>query len=91
MAADPASEGEEMSQRAVERVVGRLVTDESFREAFYQDPPGALVPYVAELTRDEIDALRHVPRAALAALSARLDDRICRLSVPAVTPERQSS
>jgi hypothetical protein len=80
-----------MSQRAVERVLGRLATDEAFREVFYDDPVGALVPYAGDLTHAEIDALRQVPRAALAAFSARLDDRICRLSVPAANREGQRS
>ena len=78
-----------MSQRAVERVLGRLATDEGFRDIFYADAETALVPYAPELTPAEIDALRQVPRAALAAFSARLDDRICRLSVPAANPEGQ--
>lgn len=76
-----------MSQRAVDRVVGRLVTDEAFREAFVRDARLALLPYASELTPAELDALRHVPGVALAALSARLDDRICRLKVPAANPE----
>ena len=72
-----------MSQRAVDRVVGRLVTDEAFREAFVSDARSALLPYAIDLTREELDALRRVPGTALAALSALLDDRICRLKVPA--------
>jgi hypothetical protein len=76
-----------MSQRAVERVLGRLATDETFRAGFYDDPIGALGPDAGDLTPSEIDALRRVPRAALAAFSARLDDRICRLSVPAANAE----
>ncbi|MBM4440139.1 MAG: hypothetical protein FJ027_06945 [Candidatus Rokubacteria bacterium] len=74
-----------MSQRAVERVLGRLVTDGGFRETFFRDAGAALAAYVIDLTPGEIDALRHVPREALAALEARLDDRICRLPVPAAT------
>ena len=78
-----------MSQRAVERVLGRLVTDETFRAVFYNNPETALLPYAGDLTCGEIDALRHVPRTALAAFSARVDDRICRLSVPVAGPEGQ--
>jgi hypothetical protein len=72
-----------MSQRVVEQVLGRLVTDEAFREAFFRDPAAATLAYASELTPGEIDALRHVPRGALATLCERLDDRICRLRVPA--------
>ncbi len=79
-----------MSQRAVEQVLGRLVTDEMFREAFYRDPEPALITCTCDLTADELDALRRVPRPALAAFSARLDDRICRLTVPAATDEKGS-
>lgn len=80
-----------MSQRAVERVLGRLVTDEGFRDAFFTDAGGTLTPYVADLTPDELDALRRVPREPLMALEARLDDRICRLSVPAANHEGLNS
>jgi hypothetical protein len=80
-----------MSQRGVERVLGKLVTDEAFREQFFSDAWIAFVPYASDLTSDELDALRRVPRTALAALCARLDDRICRLNVPAGNPEQQPS
>ena len=80
-----------MSQRAVERVLGRLVTDEAFRDAFFSDQRRALVTYADDLTPEELDALRQVPRNALAALCTRLDDRICRLSVPTADPEGQRS
>jgi hypothetical protein len=74
-----------MSQRAVERVLGRLVTDAFFRRAFFRNAPDALLAHAADLTTDELDALRRVPPEALVALEARLDDRICRLCVPAAT------
>lgn len=76
-----------MSQRAVERVLGRLVTDEAFRDLFFRDTRLALIPYTEDLTPNELDALRQVPRDALAALCACLDDRICRLRLPAVNAE----
>ena len=76
-----------MSQRVVEQVLGRLVTDESFREVFFRDAEIATAPYASELTAAEIDALRQVPRSALAILCDRLDDRICRLSVPTLGGE----
>ena len=76
-----------MSQRGVERVLGRLVTDETFRSQLFQDAWIAFVPYAPDLTSEELDALRHVPRPALEALCAVLDDRICRLNLPAAHRE----
>jgi hypothetical protein len=72
-----------MSQRAVEQVVGRLVTDEGFREAFLADPRGTAARAGLDLSAKELDALTRIPRAALASLCACVDDRICRLYVPA--------
>ena len=70
-----------MSQRVVERAVGKLVTDEGFRDSFFRNPQGATLQAGLELSPEELDALSRIPRAALAALSARLDDRICRLHI----------
>lgn len=81
-----------MSQRSVERTLGRLVTDPGFREAFFRNPIEAGLRIGADLTREEIDALLRVPLAALAAFSLRLDDRICRLHIrhePMVQESRQ--
>lgn len=70
-----------MSQRVVERAVGKLVTDEGFRNSFFRDPKVASLQAGLELSAEELDALARIPRPALAALSARLDDRICRLHI----------
>jgi hypothetical protein len=68
-----------MSQAAVERVLGKLVTDESFRARFFRDP--AVVSFCAglELSRAEVAALSRLPVEAIAQFSACLDARICRL------------
>jgi hypothetical protein len=79
-----------MSQRSVERTLGRLVTDPGFREAFFRDPIGAGLRIGADLTREEIDALLRVPLAALAEFSVRLDDRICRLHICHEPMEQES-
>jgi hypothetical protein len=71
-----------MSQRAVEQVLGRLVTDEAFREAFIADPAGTAARTGFDLCPKELEALTRIPRAALASLCACVDDRICRLYVP---------
>jgi hypothetical protein len=70
-----------MSQRSVERALGKLVTDEGFRERFFRDPEPACVLAGLHLTAAERAALVRVPHAALARLATRLDDRICRLHV----------
>lgn len=71
-----------MSQQAVERALGKLVTDEGFREAFFADPVAAALQAGLALAPQELDALRRLPRSALAGLGACVDDRICRLYVP---------
>jgi hypothetical protein len=80
-----------MSQRGVERIVGKLVTDQGFCEDFFRDPLGASLGIGADLTREETDALLRIPRADLAYLYTRLDDRICKLHITreTVAPERR--
>lgn len=71
-----------MSQRAVEHALGKLVTDEGFREAFFADPRETARRTGLDLTAKELDALDRIPRQALDVLGACVDDRICRLHVP---------
>lgn len=79
-----------MSQRDVERALGKLVTDEGFREDFFGNPNPAVLHAGLDLSREELDALSKISRAALAALCARIDGRICRLHIPIEpTPEEQ--
>jgi hypothetical protein len=79
-----------MSQRDVERVLGRLVTDEGFLADFFGNPKPAVLRAGLDLSREELDALSNIPRAALAALGARLDGRICRLHIAGqLNPEEQ--
>ncbi len=70
-----------MSQRDVERTLGRLLTDEGFQHEFFQDPARACLLLGLQLTPQEVEALLGVPRPALVSLGARLDARICRLHV----------
>ena len=70
-----------MSQRDVERTLGRLLMDESFRHDFFRDPSRACLPLGLQLAPQEIEALLKVPRPALTDLAGCLDDRICRLHV----------
>ena len=70
-----------MSQRNVERTLGRLLTDESFQYDFFRDPARACLQLGLQLTPHEVEALLRVPRPTLTQLAGRLDDRICRLHV----------
>ena len=52
----------DMSQRAVEQVLGRLVTDEGFREAFLADPGGTAARAALDLSPTGLHALTRIPR-----------------------------
>ncbi len=67
-----------MSQRDVERALGRLLTDHAFRQDFFDNPGGACLLLGLELAPSEIDALLRLPRPTLVDLAGRVDDRICR-------------
>lgn len=70
-----------MSQRDVEKTLGKLLTDEGFCERFFTNPAIACLYAGLELSAQELEALCRIPRPSLAALRARLDGRICRLPV----------
>jgi putative modified peptide len=59
-----------MSQRGVERVIGKLVTDEGFRRCFAEDPGAAL----RQATEDGVE-LNEGELRALAGISARVASR----------------
>jgi hypothetical protein len=88
MAARPDKE-DGMSQRDVERTIGRLLTDQPFRNEFFLDPARACLTLGIQLASHELEALLRVPRWMLAILGARLDDRICRLHMQGSEPARQ--
>jgi hypothetical protein len=68
-----------MSQRNVERIIGRLVTDEEFRLRFAADP-GAVLRDIAgcglELTRLELQALAAIDPAQIERCAQSIDPRI---------------
>jgi putative modified peptide len=68
---------ETMSQQNVERVMGRLLTDDEFRRRFAADPPAAL----AALTADGV-ALTTCELAALERFDARVAERCARAVDP---------
>lgn len=70
-----------MSQRDVERTLGRLLTDLGFQRDFFRNPARACLELGVQLAAHEIEALLRVPPRRLATLAGRLDDRIRRLSL----------
>ena len=67
-----------MSQTAVERTLGKLVTDDGVRRRFFRGPAGASVAAGLELSPAEVDALSRLPHEAIVRFSSCLDARICR-------------
>ena len=70
-----------MSQRDVERALGRMLTDTSFRRDFFRNPARACLELGVKLAPHEVDALLRVPPRRLASLAEELDGRICRLDM----------
>ena len=70
-----------MSQRDVERTLGRLLTDVMFRRDFFSAPARTCLELGIQLSAHELDALLRVPAGGLAALEAELDDRIRRFRI----------
>lgn len=60
-----------MTQRNIEMVIGRLVTDEEFRATFLSDPHRALADLLERGTH-----LSHTEIAALVAIDSTLWDRV---------------
>lgn len=70
--------------RAVEALIGRLITDEAFRRQFLEDPAGTLMAARVngiELTPTEIAALIHTNRAVWILAAAELDPRLQKVSL----------
>jgi hypothetical protein len=79
--AGTAAEEERMSQRDVERTLGRLLTDQGFQDDFFLDPAHACLQAGIQLTPHEVEALLRAPRPALTQFARCMDDRICRLQI----------
>jgi hypothetical protein len=81
-----------MSQRTVERVVGRLITDEEFRVQFTRLPQrtlAALIEQGWELTAVEIEALIETDTRMWSDGARRIDPRLQRSSLKAaMNPNR---
>jgi hypothetical protein len=77
-----------MSQRDVERTLGRLLTDVGFCQDFFRNPARACLELGVQLAAHELEALLRLPPRALASLARQLDDRICRLHIDDASDQR---
>ena len=73
-----------MSQRSIELLVGRLVTDEEFRMSFLNDPAVTLGQFIEsghELTAVEIQALAASSPVFWRDVAERLDPRLQKVTL----------
>jgi hypothetical protein len=74
----------DVSQRSVEILIGRLVTDEAFRAMFIRDPAASLTQFTEaghELTPLEISAIRSTHPSVWTAVAERIDPRLQKASL----------
>jgi hypothetical protein len=67
-----------MSQRAVESILGRLITDEEFREEFFREPVEACRRNNWGVTPAELSALIGLDPELLQHMAGSLDPKIVR-------------
>lgn len=73
-----------MSQRTIERVIGRLLTDEELRHEFTRSPRRTLAELNEQgwdLSRIEVDALLGTEIGLWSEAAARIDSRLQRCSL----------
>jgi hypothetical protein len=73
-----------VSQRIIEMLIGRLITDEQFRTEFLRDPHAALATFTAsglELSRTEIAALVNTDPTVWARAADAIDPRLQKASL----------
>jgi hypothetical protein len=73
-----------MSQRTIERVIGRLLTDEELRHEFTRSPRRTLAELNEQgwdLSRFEVDALLSIEIGLWSETAARIDSRLQRCSL----------
>ena len=76
-----------MAQRSVEILIGRLITDETFRTAFLTDPAATLTRFVEsgyDLTGLEMAALLSTNRGVWTFAGEQIDPRLQKASLGGV-------
>ena len=74
----------QLSQRSIELLIGRLVTDEAFRLSFLTDPTATLGAFIEtghELTAVEIQALAASGPVFWREIAERLDPRLQKVTL----------
>ena len=77
-----------MTQQAVERALGKLITDEAFRERFFAAPIAACLEAGLTLSTAELEALSRLSPDQLAQFAEDLDARISRARLDAAQDGR---
>jgi|ERR1700687_1670219 len=70
-----------MSQRGVEGLLGRLITDGGFRERFYEEPAAICVDEAMDVTTRELEAILALKQPRIEDFAKLLDSRIVRAVV----------
>ncbi len=81
-----------MAQRNVEIVIGRLMTDEAFRMAFFDDPAMALTRFIEsgyDLTALEVAALRATDAGVCAQAAEKIDPRLQKVSFAGCVDDKE--
>ena len=82
-----------VSQRSIEILIGRLITDEAFRDAFVMNRPAALQGFQDqgyELTRVEVGAILAVSPEWWRDVAAEIDPRLQKANLALEQPGERS-
>lgn len=73
-----------MTQRSIEVLIGRLITDEAFRSTFRHEPYGAIGSFMLaghDLTAVEIAAVTATPCEFWEVVAERIDSRLQKVNL----------
>jgi Ribosomally synthesized peptide prototyped by Frankia Franean1_4349. len=84
------AEEDDVTQQAVERALGKLLTDEAFRERFFASPAQACWEVGLSLSPVELEALSQLSRDETVRFGGALDQRISRPSLDPTGRERRA-
>ena len=76
-------------QRHIERLIGRLVTDEDFRDAFQRNPQQTLIDAAAwgvDLSAIEVEAMLATDQTLWDRIATELDSRLQKASLKTAHP-----